>query len=151
MPLYVYKCEECGHEFEDLIPYFKKNEPHPCTVCGKGSKRREVTTFGFSVKGNKGDTLVTDKEIDRAVGADAEKKWEWIKTRQGKRWKGFEQKTLETPKGKDGEFRPVTLLGDQKEKTLRKEFSEALTEHRASRKKKGEGQFDGPGAISDER
>lgn len=149
MPLYVYKCGGCGHEFEEIVSYAKRDEPLNCTQCGKGSKRVEVTIFGFSVKGNKGETLVSPKEIDKAVGEDAEKKWNWIEQRRGKRWKGFEKKVIETPRGEDGKLRPVTVLGDKKEKVLRKEYSEALTSHRANRSKKGINQFDGPGAISE--
>lgn len=154
MPLYVYKCEDCGHEFEDLVTYAKRDEPHACTKCGKGSKRVEVTIFGMSVKADRNATLVSPKEIDKAVGADAEKRWNWLETRRNKRhegWKrgGLKDLNLDQSKGKDGKFKPVGALGDSKIRGLRKEYSAALAEHRAERSSKGEGQFDGPGAIDD--
>ena len=34
MPTYDYKCEKCGHEFEDMLPISRRNEPTkvPCTM-----------------------------------------------------------------------------------------------------------------------
>jgi len=149
MPLYVYKCEDCGHEFDDLVSYNKRDDVKACKVCGKSSKRVEVTTFGFSVEADRGATLTSPKEIDKAVGVDAEKRWNHIEDRRNKRWKGFQKMDISVPKVKDGSYRPVEVLGDQKEKGLRKQYSEALAEHRAERLKKGEGQFDGRGAIQE--
>jgi putative FmdB family regulatory protein len=125
MPLYVYKCEGCGHEFEDLVSYPKRDDPKACTKCGKGSKRLEVTIFAMSAKPASGTTLVSPNEIDRAVGADAEKRWNWLETRRNKRWSGLKPRPIETPRGKDGSFRPVEVLGEQKDKKLRKVYSEA--------------------------
>lgn len=154
MPLYVYKCEECGHEFEEIVPYFKRDDPRDCSVCGKGSKRVEVTSFGISVKADKGATIVSPKEIDKAVGVDAEKRWNWLETRKNKRHEGWKRGGLKTFQvqgkvGEDGKFKPAGTLGDSKERVLRKEYSEALAEHRSERKRKGEAQFDAPGAITE--
>lgn len=38
MPLYDFKCEECGEVFEDLCGIDEKNNP-PCQTCGKKVKR----------------------------------------------------------------------------------------------------------------
>lgn len=156
MPLYVYKCEVCSHEFEGLVPYPKRDDPTQCPKCGKGSKRVEATTFGIAVKGGPSGTLTSPKEIDRAVGADAERRWNYIETRRNKRQDGLRKgglKDVEVPmqKGKDGTFRPVESLGDSKIRGLRREYSDALTAHRAERNKKGEGQFDGPGSIEERK
>jgi len=153
MPLYVYKCEECGHEFEEIVSYDKRDGPQSCGLCGKSSKRVEVTSFGISVQADKGSTIVSPKEIDKAVGEDAEKRWGSIETRKNKRHEGWKRGGLKTfevkaPVGADGKYRPVGSLGGSKERGLRKEYSEALAEHRNERSKRGEGQFDGPGAIT---
>ncbi len=34
MPLYEYRCEECGEVFEKLVSLSKRNEPVPCPKCG---------------------------------------------------------------------------------------------------------------------
>jgi hypothetical protein len=92
------------------------------------------------------------------VGAASEKKWaaydeRWSKRyseRQKKRWKGQEPKIVDLPRESDGTIRPVKHLGDENQKKLKQEFSEALKEHRAQRVARGESQFDGPGAIIEE-
>jgi DNA-directed RNA polymerase subunit RPC12/RpoP len=150
MPLYVYKCAECGHEFEDLIAYIARDDQKSCPKCGKVSKRVEATMFGVSVKADRNATLVSPKEIDKAVGADADKRWNWLETRKNKRWAGRKPQEIEVPRNKDGSYKPVEALGDPSTKKLRKEYSEALAEHRAERMKKGINQFDGPGAIADD-
>jgi putative FmdB family regulatory protein len=30
VPVYVYRCEKCGAEFEDLVSLEERNEPRPC-------------------------------------------------------------------------------------------------------------------------
>ena len=34
MPTYDYRCEKCGHEFEDMLPISRRNEPTeiPCSM-----------------------------------------------------------------------------------------------------------------------
>jgi putative FmdB family regulatory protein len=34
MPTYDYKCEKCGHEFEEMLPISRRNEPTetPCSM-----------------------------------------------------------------------------------------------------------------------
>jgi putative FmdB family regulatory protein len=153
MPLYTYKCTVCGHEFDELVKYDDRDTKQKCKECGKEAERKVAVTFGFSsTLDPKRDTIATNKEIDMVVGAAAEKKWagydeRWKKKyeqRQSGRWKGKEIKEVSLPK--DGAS-PVMVLGDKKEQTVRKEFSQALQEHRAERVKKGLGQFDGPGTI----
>jgi len=152
MPLYVYKCQECGHEFEEIVTYNDRDSEKPCTMCGKDSRRVEVTPFAFSVKTDKGATLVSPKEVDKAVGEDAEKRWSWLENRKNRRLEGWKKgglKDMSLSKGRDGSFKPVSSLGDSKVRGLRQEYSEALAEHRAERSKKGEKQFDGPGTIQE--
>jgi len=156
MPLYVYKCADCHLEFEELVGINKRKDPQPCKMCGKDSKREEVTNFAVNTTLNpKKDTIYSPKEIDKVVGAAAEKKWmgydeRWkkrYKDKQEKRWHGKKPELINIPKDPDGKYSPLMHLGDVKEKNTRKEFSEALQEHRKEREKKGLSQFDGPGAI----
>lgn len=148
MPLYIYKCGACSHEFEDLVSYDRRNESRQCPSCGGESGRVEVTPFGVSTKIPVGETIVSRKEIDLAVGADAEKRRALIENRRKRRWSGMEPHPIDVPRADDGSYKPVEVLGKKNDRMLRREYSRALAEHRAERMKRGEGQFDGPGAIS---
>ena len=158
MPLYEFNCTECGHAFEELIPYDDRDKEVLCKLCGKVSKRNHASTFGISTKLDpRKDTIVSPKEIDKVVGADAESKYagyneRWqkrYKARQEKRWGDKKPEVLSIPKDTDGKYSPVMHLGDKKTRAVRKEFSEALKEHRAERESKGLKQFDGPGSITE--
>jgi putative FmdB family regulatory protein len=51
MPLYEFKCMECGHELEVLQ---KISAPHPtdCPACQKPGLQKKVTAAGFQLKGS---------------------------------------------------------------------------------------------------
>lgn len=147
MPLYVYRCSGCNHEFEEIVAYDRRDDERPCPKCKADSERVVATTFGIASKADPGETLVSPKEIDRAVGADADRRWKYLEGRKSRRRAGRVPEPIDVPKAKDGTLRPMAALGDSKSKEFRREYSEALAEHRAERKRKGFGQFDGPGAI----
>lgn len=44
MPIYEYRCEECGKRSTSLLPSYKSPDP-PCPHCGKPGLRRLVSTF----------------------------------------------------------------------------------------------------------
>jgi putative FmdB family regulatory protein len=51
MPIYEFRCEKCGHEFESLQ---KMSDPDPdvCPECGEhGSVSRLISAAGFRLKG----------------------------------------------------------------------------------------------------
>jgi putative FmdB family regulatory protein len=158
MPLYEFKCVGCGHEFEELVPYKDRDAEQSCKRCGTVSERKVASLFGVHSDLNpKTDTIVTRKEIDKVVGKVSEKRWEgyderWksrYEARQQKRWKGKTPEQVNIPKDQDGKYSPIMHLGDNKERTLRKEYSEALQEHRSDRVKKGIPQFESSGAITE--
>ena len=39
MPLYEYRCYDCGHQFEMLRPMREANEPAVCRSCNNGAQR----------------------------------------------------------------------------------------------------------------
>lgn len=34
MPIYTYRCEKCGHKWDDLRPVRRKDDPAKCPECG---------------------------------------------------------------------------------------------------------------------
>jgi putative FmdB family regulatory protein len=51
MPIYGYRCQACGHDFEVMQ---KMSDPAPaaCPACGKGELRKQLSAAGFQLKGN---------------------------------------------------------------------------------------------------
>ncbi|MFK7930167.1 MAG: FmdB family zinc ribbon protein [Myxococcota bacterium] len=49
MPIYEYRCPECGNEFEKLQ---KISDPIPqCPTCGAGEVKKKVSASAFVLKG----------------------------------------------------------------------------------------------------
>ncbi len=50
MPIYEYRCQSCGHEFESMQ---KMSEPRltDCPECGKAELKKMVSAAGFKLKG----------------------------------------------------------------------------------------------------
>lgn len=46
MPNYDFKCDECGHEFEEVVSYDKRNEVK-CEKCGKPSRKLFTMRNGY--------------------------------------------------------------------------------------------------------
>ena len=170
MPIYKYVCSECSLNFEEIVK-FERSDNMECPVCGAASERQFPDSVSVKTSLDpKRDTIVSPKEIDKVVGADADKKREIIekrknknastpqfgfdekyhasyKARQDKRRQGMNPIEMEIPQDADGKYTPIKHLGDDREKKLRNEFSEALIEHRAEREEKGEEQFDRKGSF----
>jgi putative FmdB family regulatory protein len=53
MPIYEYRCEECGKRSTSLLPSYSSADP-PCPHCGKPALRRLVSTFA-TVSSGEGD------------------------------------------------------------------------------------------------
>lgn len=152
MPMYEYKCGQCGFEFEEITSFEKKDDMRNCPDCEAiDVTRKQISAFSFtsSIDPKKGDTISTNKEIDKVIGEASSKRWEQLEKRREERWKKGKEVQLSVPKDKKGQFKPMELVGTEKQRKFRKEFSEALSEHRKERSKKGLKQFDGPGPITD--
>ena len=52
MPMYTYQCEECGEEFEELVPMDERDEPQECPECGTPTKRIGIELTSFVLKGD---------------------------------------------------------------------------------------------------
>ena len=45
MPIFEYKCRECGADFEDLDSIANRDEPHKCPACGSMKSERQLSVF----------------------------------------------------------------------------------------------------------
>jgi putative FmdB family regulatory protein len=70
MPLYEYRCEACGHEFELLV---SAGRTPTCSNCGGEQLERLLSSFGVSSNATRANALqsrrrqLTQIERDRAV------------------------------------------------------------------------------------
>ena len=53
MPLYEYKCEDCGNEFEEILHFSEIENPinEPCSSC-KGKVQLKMSMGSFHLKGS---------------------------------------------------------------------------------------------------
>lgn len=52
MPFYDYRCESCGHEFEQSRPIDKRDEA-ACPECKSAQTKRLLRTLGFFAGGGR--------------------------------------------------------------------------------------------------
>lgn len=51
MPIYAYRCTECGHA-EDVLQKMSAAKLTDCPACGKSTYVKQVTAAGFQLKGS---------------------------------------------------------------------------------------------------
>lgn len=66
MPIYAYRCEECGFA-KDVLQKISDEPLSVCPSCGKSSFQKQVTAAGFQLKGS--GWYVTDFRNGSAAGA----------------------------------------------------------------------------------
>lgn len=59
MPIYEYRCPDCGNEFESIRPVSRADDPIDCKACGKPATR-QISNFSF-----KSDTFTSPKLRNR--------------------------------------------------------------------------------------
>ena len=52
MPLYEYRCSDCGHQFDMLRPMSEADEPAVCRACNNGAQRVLSVFASFSSTGD---------------------------------------------------------------------------------------------------
>ena len=68
MPIYAYRCEECGFA-KDVLQKMSDDPLTDCLECGKPSFKKQVTAAGFQLKGS--GWYVTDFRDGKKPAADA--------------------------------------------------------------------------------
>ena len=70
MPIYAYRCDQCGHA-KDVLQKVSDPVLTVCPACGQATFRKQVTAAGFQLKGS--GWYVTDFRGDKkpAKGAEA--------------------------------------------------------------------------------
>ncbi len=51
MPIYAYRCSNCGHE-EDVLQKMSDSPLSQCPACGQATYVKQVTAAGFQLKGS---------------------------------------------------------------------------------------------------
>ena len=68
MPIYAYRCANCGHE-KDVLQKLSDAPLTQCPACGKDAFSKQVTAAGFQLKGS--GWYVTDFRGGNSAGAKA--------------------------------------------------------------------------------
>ncbi|KND58621.1 Type I antifreeze protein [Candidatus Paraburkholderia schumanniana] len=68
MPIYAYRCANCGHE-KDVLQKLSDAPLTQCPACGKDAFSKQVTAAGFQLKGS--GWYVTDFRGGNSGGAKA--------------------------------------------------------------------------------
>lgn len=127
MPNYLYYCNTCEVEFEELLIQSDEIKQYrdggfPCPVCHSSSERIKVNTISFNFKGgtpgNSGSHDVDYPSLDKCIGRSADKKWQNINQRKEARDKIRKEAGTnaisQTPDGKDVPADPNVLKTREK-------------------------------------
>jgi putative FmdB family regulatory protein len=58
MPIFEFKCQDCGKQFEELI--YRSDEPVACPICGSGKAEKMVSTFASNAFAGHSSTGCSD-------------------------------------------------------------------------------------------
>ncbi|MDR2443416.1 MAG: zinc ribbon domain-containing protein [Deltaproteobacteria bacterium] len=59
MPIYEFKCQKCGREFEELV--LNSREQIACPDCGDHKCEKFLSSFRFGSKSGRGDSSFTSQ------------------------------------------------------------------------------------------
>ncbi len=49
MPIFEYKCQKCGADFDELDSISNRDKPHKCPACGSRRSERQLSVFSASL------------------------------------------------------------------------------------------------------
>ncbi|MBW1617012.1 MAG: zinc ribbon domain-containing protein [Deltaproteobacteria bacterium] len=67
MPIYEYKCQKCGKNFEYLV--IGSKGPIDCPKCKSEQIKKRLSSCGFLTKGNGGETIKSSASAASACGS----------------------------------------------------------------------------------
>lgn len=111
MPTYSFKCDFCNTRFEKSLKISEKHSIN-CPACNKSTSKMPSTGVGL----NFAESKKIPKDIDLAVGKDAERKWMDYEEKKKVKEKirkdtGSERLAVDL----DGNYRPFTMKVDGEE------------------------------------
>jgi hypothetical protein len=155
MPMLNFQCSSCGLFFEKFTRD-KDLQEMSCLSCGEVSPRQlNGCSFVFGSGKTPGNTGVDslDTSVDKAVGRNADSRWEVIKNRRAyKRSVQHDNGGIgEVPLARNeatGEYIPVPKEKLPQIQNLHKEYQDIYKSHKQERESKGVGKFDGQDTFS---
>ncbi|MGC8837370.1 MAG: FmdB family zinc ribbon protein [Anaerolineae bacterium] len=57
MPIYEYRCDQCGAEFQELRPMAQADAPIRCPKCGGEETHRKLSLFAACSRSSSGETV----------------------------------------------------------------------------------------------
>jgi putative FmdB family regulatory protein len=57
MPIFEYRCQECGTEFDELESVENRDAPHECPKCGSEKSERLMSLFSTGSGGEGGGKI----------------------------------------------------------------------------------------------
>jgi len=75
MPIYEYRCEECGHQ-EDHLQKVSEKPLSKCPACGKKAYKKMLSAAGFQLKGSgwyATDFKTTGKKTEKKADLKSDK------------------------------------------------------------------------------
>jgi putative FmdB family regulatory protein len=120
MPIFEYVCGSCSCEFEELKTS-RDTTPVACKNCGAPAELKMSRFASVIAGGSSNDTA------DKVVGRLANERWQMYHDRQKQRHGNIPLTPIDVPQ-ENGRYQPVMALGDNHDRSKRKEFVTALKE-----------------------
>ena len=111
MPFYEFKCQKCSLRFEKSLSIKDDHSKVVCLSCSGATQKLPPKNVGTSMK----EPTHMAKDIDKAVGADSEKRWMEYEDRKNIKEKVRKEfGTQRLSKDPDGNYTPVAVTVDGK-------------------------------------
>lgn len=113
MPTYTFKCSKCSLRFEKSLK-LSEDKKVECISCGSETNKMPPTGVGLKMA----EPTKIPKDIDKAVGKDAEKRWmEYEEKKKVKDKIREESGSKRLSVDPDGNYQPFSMTVDGQEKT----------------------------------
>ncbi len=67
MPLYEYRCSQCGHQFEKMVRFSEANQSPVCPNCQSIDTQKQLSTFA-SLGGSSGSSISSGSSCGSSSG-----------------------------------------------------------------------------------